>query len=93
MSDMSSLLNIAAFRSRTEGLEACQLGSSVDCDGEGDCGGERLKVLVRELGEASGELGRLEGWVTKMLLSLCEIPPVLLSGGEPALLMLSAETK
>jgi len=91
MSDMSSLLNMAALRSRTEGLLACQLGSSVDWDG--DCGGERLKVVVSELGEANGELGRLAGCVTKMLLSRCEIPPALLSGGDPALLMLSAAIK
>lgn len=54
-SAISSLLNMAALRSRIVGLDACQLGSSVDCPPD-------IKLNdVPKLGEASGEVGALAG--------------------------------
>lgn len=47
MSDMSWLLNIAAFLSRTVGLVACQLGSMVaePGGGAGDAAGEGVTLV------------------------------------------------
>lgn len=68
MSDINSLLNIAALRSRTVGFVACQLGSPVS--------------MVIELfgiwndancapGDANGEAGALHGCVTCVVGSRC----------------------
>lgn len=59
MSDMSSLLNMAAFRSRTVGLVACQFGSPVSM----------VKIvfgIVNDVelwapGDVSGDDGMLDG--------------------------------
>ncbi|KAJ8874118.1 hypothetical protein PR048_024959, partial [Dryococelus australis] len=93
MSAMSSLLNMAALRSRTVGLVACQLGSMVDWPGD-----TRLKVvlvavdvaavalLLTLLGDARGEVGALAGCVI-CIASLCEM---LCGGDSPTLFSVSA---
>lgn len=60
MSAIRSLLNIAAFLSRTVGLEACQFGSRVPGGPTGET-----------QGLAGGEPGALAGCIT-CRLSLCE---------------------
>jgi hypothetical protein len=71
MSAINSLLNIAAFLSLTVGLVACQLGSVVGSSpslfgltllgeiDEGDC--KQKVVEFCAPGDASGELGMLDG--------------------------------
>lgn len=55
MSAIKSLLNMAALRSRTVDLIACQFGSRVMLEGEeNSCA----------TGELIGEVGALAGWVT-----------------------------
>jgi hypothetical protein len=86
MSAISSLLNIAAFLSLTVGLEACQLGSTVDWPGQ-----VKLKDVLVKLGDASGDVGALAGCVI-CIASRCEM----LWGGErdrPPLFGVSAVTK
>lgn len=73
ISAMSSLLNIAALRSLTEGLLACQLGSNVVCG----FGLHKLKFVLVMPGLDNGELFADAGWVI-CVLSLCEI----LCGGD-----------
>lgn len=62
MSDMSSLLNMAALRSRTVGLVACQFGSPVSIV-------NILFGMVNDVehwdpGDVSGDDGILDGCVT-----------------------------
>lgn len=52
---MRSLLNIAALRSRTVDLIACQLGSKVMLEGVDN---------ICATGEPTGDVGALAGWVT-----------------------------
>lgn len=68
ISAINSLLNIAAFRSRTVDFVACQFGSPVFIIGhEFPLGGIQKEVLSAP-GEASGDDGdddgALHGWVT-----------------------------
>lgn len=65
MSAIRSLLNMAALRSRTVDLMACQLGSSVMFE---------VADSSWETGEPTGDAGALAGWVTgkKLELSRCD---------------------
>lgn len=77
MSAINSLLNIAALRSRTVGFVACQLGSVVGSSDswldamllieavDGDC--KQNEAEPCPLGDASGELGTLDGCVISIL--------------------------
>jgi len=59
MSAMRWLLNIAAFRSRTVGFVACQLGSCVQSPGDG-----RFNWVIGDDKEDKGDAGALRGWFT-----------------------------
>lgn len=59
ISDMSSLLNIAAFRSRTVGLVACQFGSPVSM--VNIVFGIVNDVELCAPGDVSGDDGMLDG--------------------------------
>jgi len=77
---------MAAFLSLTVGLEACQLGSTVDWPGH-----IKVKDVVVKLGDARGDVGALAGCVI-CIVSRCEM----LWGGDkdrPPLLGVSAATK
>lgn len=98
MSAISSLLNIAAFRSLTVGLVACQLGSVVGSSfswlvpmllidsAVGDCKQNVLELCAP--GDASGELGMLEGWVMSRLSRW--LSNALLCGGDISTSLLTA---
>lgn len=91
------LLNIAAFRSLTVGLDACQFGSTVVICPDmlvdrvlNAFAPEPLPPLLAGLGDASGEVGALAGWVTTMWDSLWDME----LGGDtdsPALFMVSTK--
>lgn len=77
ISDISSLLNIAAFRSRTVGLVACQFGSPVSI--ANIVFGSVNDVELCAPGDVNGDDGMLDGWVTCMFSRcICE----LLCGGD-----------
>lgn len=63
---------MAAFLSRTVGLDACQLGSAV-FGTTNMLTGDVEVVVWTMLGEERGELGALAGWVICMLDSRWEI--------------------
>lgn len=56
---MRWLLNMAAFRSRTVGFVACQLGSWVQSPGDG-----KFNWVTGEDKEDKGDAGALNGWLT-----------------------------
>lgn len=58
---------MAAFRSRTVGFVACQLGSVVSMMDVVFDDGMVNEVELRAPGDASGDEGALHGWVTCML--------------------------
>lgn len=77
ISDMSSLLNMAAFRSRTVGLVACQFGSPVSM--VNIVFGIVNDVELWAPGDVNGDDGMLDGCVTCIVSRcICE----LLCGGD-----------